>query len=80
MMRATEKRIRIIKRTERQERQAAQTEKGRAHTQNSTGGAKRNAVTVVAGWVRELRLKKVAEAGRGFESLFNQTAADATRG
>ena len=79
-MMVTEKRIRIIKRTERQESQAAQTEKGRAHTRNSTGGAKRDAITVVAGWVRELRLQKVAEAGRGFESLFNQTSAGATRG
>ena len=73
-----EKRIRIIKRTERHERQAAPAEKGRAHTRNSTDGAKREAVTVVAGWVRELRLKKVAEAARGFESLFSQTAAGAT--
>ena len=80
MVMVSEKRIRIVKRTERHEHQAAQTKKGRAHTQNSTDGAKRDAVTVVAGWVRELRLKKVAEAGRGFESLFNQTAAGATRG
>lgn len=79
-MPATEKRIRIIKRTERRVSQAAQTEMGRAYTQNATDGAKPDAVTVVAGWVRELRLKKVAEAGRGFESLFNQTAAGATRG
>lgn len=79
-MMVTGKRIRIIKRTERQESQAAKTAKGRAYTRNSTGGAKREAITVVAGWVRELRLKKVAEAGRGFESLFNQTAGGATRG
>ena len=79
-MMITEKRIRIIKRTERQESQAAQTAKSRAYTRNSTDGAKREAITIVAGWVRELRLKKVAEAGRGFESLFNQTAAGATRG
>ena len=76
----SEKRIRIIKRTERQERQAAQTQRGGAHTQHSTDGAKRDAITVVAGWVQELRLKKVAEAGRGFESLFNRTAAGAPRG
>ncbi len=80
MMMVKEKPIRVIKRTERQESQAARKERGRAHTRNSTDGAKRDAITVVAGWVRELRLKKVAEAGRGFESLFNQTAAGATRG
>ena len=79
-MMVTEKRIRIIKRTERHERQAAPTEKSRAHPRNSTDGVKRDAVNVVAGWVRELRLKKVAEAGRGFESLFGQPAAGATRG
>ncbi len=79
MVMVTEKRIRIIKRTERHESQAAPTEKSRAHTRNSTDGAKRDAVKVVAGWVRELRLKKVAEAGRGFGSLFSQPAAGATR-
>lgn len=79
-MMVIEKRFRIIKRTERQESQAAQTEKAKAYTRNSTDGAKREAVTVVDGWVRELRLKRVAEAARGFESLFSQTAAGATRG
>lgn len=77
---ATDKRIKIIKRTERHERQAAPAEKSRARNQNSANGAKRDAVTVVTGWVRELRRKKVAEAGRGFESLFSQSAASATRG
>lgn len=80
MVMATEKRVRIIKRAERHERQEAPTEKSRAHTRNATDEAKRDAVNVVAGWVRELRFKKVAEAARGFESLFNQTAAGATRG
>ncbi len=80
MVMVTDKRIKIIKRSERHERQAAATEKIRAHVRNSADGAKRDAVAVVAGWVRELRLKKVAEAGRGFESLFSPPAAGATRG
>ena len=77
---ATEKQIKIIKRTERHERQAASTEKSREHTGNSADGAKRNAVAVVTGWVQELRRKKVAEAGRAFESLFSPSAASAARG
>ena len=77
---ATETRIRIVKRSERHERQAAPSENSSAHIRNSTVGTKRAAVTVVTGWVQELRRKKVAEAERGFESLFNQSTAGATRG
>ncbi|HEY0545471.1 MAG TPA: hypothetical protein VGC91_08860 [Pyrinomonadaceae bacterium] len=71
---ATEKRIKVIKRTERQDTQAALTEKGRERVQNSNDETKREAVTVVTGWVRELRRKKVAEATHGFESLFHEAA------
>lgn len=79
-MMVTDKRIKIIKRSERHERQAASSENSRAHIRNSTAGTRRDAVTVVTGWVQELRRKKVAEAGRGFDSLFNQSTAGAMRG
>ena len=78
MMIATDKRIKIIKRSERHELQVALTEKSRAHIRNSADEAKHDPVTVITGWVRELRRKKVVEAGRGFESLFGQSAASAT--
>lgn len=77
---ATETRIKIVKRSESRERQAAAAEKSKAHTRDSAEGARREAVTVVAGWVQELRRKKVAEAARGFDSLFNHPTAGATRG
>lgn len=76
---ATETRIRIVKRSESREPQAASAEQSRASTQDSAEGARRDAVTVVTGWVQELRRKKVAEAARGFDSLFNQSTAGATR-
>jgi hypothetical protein len=77
---ATGKQIKIIKRAERHDPQAALAEKGRANAHNSGRMAKRDAVTVVTGWVRELRRKKVAEATRGFESLFSERTASATQG
>ncbi len=79
-MMATDKRIKIIKRSERHEGRATPSEKGRARTQNSAVRTNRDAVTVVTGWVSELRRKKVAEAGRGFDSLFRQPAVGTTRG
>jgi hypothetical protein len=80
MVMATDKRIKIIKRSERHERQATPSEKEKARTLNSAARGNRDAVTVVTEWVSELRRKKVAEAGRGFESLFTQPAVGATRG
>jgi hypothetical protein len=70
----TSKQIKIVKRTERRDAQAALTEKRRAIAHNSNDGVKRNAVAVVTGWVRELRQKKVEEVARGFESLFRTAA------
>ncbi len=67
-----EKQIKIIKRTERRSDTA---EKGGTHIRNAASEAKREVVTVVAGWVRELRQRKAAETTRGFESLFSQSAA-----
>jgi len=75
-----EKQIKIIKRAERHQRQEAPTKKSRARIRTSAAEAKRDAVTVVTGWVRELRRKKVAEAARGFESLFSQSAAGTPQG
>lgn len=80
MVMATDRRIKIIKRSERQECRTAPAEKGRARTLNSAARANHDAVAVVAGWVSELRRKKVAEEGRGFKSLFGQPAIGATRG
>ena len=77
---ATEKQIRIIKRAERHEGHATPTQTKRDRVGNSKNGAKHDAVTVITGWVSELRQKKVAETARGFESLFSQSAAGATRG
>lgn len=75
----TEKRIKIIKRSERQEGHATPTQTRRDRIGNSNNGAKHDAITVIAGWVSELRQKKVAESARGFESLFSQSAGGATR-
>ena len=77
---ATEKRIKLIKRGERHERRASLTKESRAHIRNSADEAKRDTIMVVTGWISESRRNKVAEAGRGFESLFSQSAAGATRG
>jgi hypothetical protein len=70
----TRKQIKIIKRAERHTSQAALADKSRAIARNSGVMARRDAVTVVTEWVRELRRKKVAEATRGFESLFHEAA------
>lgn len=81
MAMATANRIKIIKHTERRESQAVPMEKSKAHTRNSAEGKNRDASAVVSGWVREWRRKKVAEAGRGFESLFGRAAVGgSTRG
>jgi len=76
----TGKRVKVIKRAARREAPAAGTEKGGARAGNSGAGARRETVTVVAGWVRDLRRKKVEEAARGFESLFGEAAHAAPRG
>lgn len=76
---ANGRQIRIIKHSERNERPATLTKKSEARIRNSADGVKRDAVTIVSGWVQELRRKKLAEATRGFESLFSQPATDGTR-
>ncbi|OLE55459.1 MAG: hypothetical protein AUG51_03085 [Acidobacteria bacterium 13_1_20CM_3_53_8] len=68
----TGKQIKIIKRAERHTTQAALADESRASPDGSVVIARSDAVTIVTGWVRELRQKKVAEATRGFESLFQE--------
>ena len=70
------KEIKVIKRAERRQAQATLSQKGAALA-GDKGESGRDAITVVTGWVRELRQKKVAEATRGFESLFHTAAASA---
>ena len=70
----TGKQIKIIKRAARHGPQAVLAEKGSVIARDSGKMAQRDAVTVITGWVRELRQKKVAEAARGFESLFRTAA------
>ena len=76
----TGKRVKVIKRAGRREAPAARTEKGAARAVGSVAGARREAATVVEGWVRDLRRRKVEEAARGFESLFGGAAHAAPRG
>lgn len=68
------KQIKIVKRATRHETQTALSEKTKSSARNSGAAAKREAVTIVTGWVRELRQKKVAETTHGFESLFRKAA------
>jgi hypothetical protein len=77
MQRAKE--IKVIKRADRRPAQAPPAQQRVAHAGDSGAGG-RDAVTVVNGWVRELRQRKGAEAARGFESLFRDAAAPATQG
>ena len=68
----TGKQIKIIKRAERHTSQAALADESRASPAGSGVMRRHDAVAVVTGWVGELRRKKVAEATRGFESLFHE--------
>ena len=62
----TEKQIKIIKHAERHDSQAAGLGKRRTSVRNH------DAVTIVTGWVSELRRKKAQEAAHGFQSLFGK--------
>ena len=68
------KRIRIIKRAERQEPQAVRAEQGSAVAQDSSAVTQQDAFMIVNGWVRELRRKRAAKAARGFAHLFGEAA------
>jgi hypothetical protein len=58
--------IKVIKRAERRAAEATLSQNGAALVSNK-GESGRDAVTVVTGWIRELRQRKVAEATRRFE-------------
>jgi len=64
------KQIKIIKRAERDESQAVGSVKRPTSTRSHRENKKRDAVTVVKGWISELRGKKSEEATHGFEGLF----------
>ena len=74
------KQVKVIKRAERHKTPATNSDQRRPGARNSGEMVKRDTVTVVTGWVRELRRKKVAEATRGFESLFSNAAVSTTQG
>ena len=64
------KQIKIIKRTERDDSQAVGSFKRASSARSHLKNTKRDAVTVVEGWISELRGKKSEEATHGFEGLF----------
>jgi hypothetical protein len=69
----TEKKIKIIKHAERNDLQAAVgLNKRRTSARNHAEDTKRDAVTIVTEWVRELRRKKALEAAHGFQSVFGK--------
>lgn len=70
----TGKRIKIIKRAARHGPQAVSAEESSATMRKAGVLAQREAMTIINGWVRELRQKKVATAARGFGSLFHEAA------
>ena len=67
------KQVKIIKRTERDHAQAVGLDKRRTSVRNHLEETKRDAVTIVMGWVSELRRKKAQEAAQRFQSLFGKT-------
>lgn len=69
----TDKRIKVIKRTERN---PAPTDVNKDHgvSRKRSEETKRDSVTIVTEWVRELRRRKAEEASEGFEGLFGSAA------
>ena len=66
----SDKQIKIIKRAERDNSQTVGSVKRPINPRSHRENTKRDAVTVVTGWISELRGKKSEEATRGFEGLF----------
>ncbi len=64
-----EKQIKIIKQAERNNPPA---DKRSTRVHSHLEETKRDAVTIVTGWIKELRRKKDEEAAHGFESLFGK--------
>jgi hypothetical protein len=72
MLMRTEKKIKIIKHAERNDSQAAGSDKRPTSAGNHPEDTKRDAVTIVTEWVSELRRKKALEAAHGFQSVFGK--------
>jgi hypothetical protein len=68
----TEKQIKIIKHAERNASQAVDLDERQTNVRNHLEETKRDAVTIVTGWVSELRRRKAQEAAHGFQGLFGQ--------
>jgi hypothetical protein len=68
------KQIKIIKHAERRDSQAVGSDNRTTAVQSDREESKRDAVSVVTEWVRELRRKKPEEATNGFASLFGDAA------
>jgi hypothetical protein len=68
------KRIKIIKQAERGDSQAVGLNNRATRVRGDHEETKRDAVSVVTEWVRELRRKKSEEATNGFASLFGNAA------
>ncbi len=64
------KQIKIIKRAERDESQTVGSVKRPTSARGHRENTKRDAVTVVNRWIRELHGKKSEEATHGFAELF----------
>ena len=64
------KQIKIIKRAERSDSHEVGVDKRRTSVRNHLEETKRDAVTIVTGWIRELRRKKAQDAANGFQGLF----------
>ena len=69
----TEKKIKIIKHAERNESEAVGLDQRPTSARNHPEDTKRDAVTIVTEWVRELRRKKAQEAVQGLQSLFGNS-------
>jgi hypothetical protein len=68
----TEKQIKVIKRAERNDSLTVGLDKRRISVRNHLEKTKRDAVTIVRGWVGELRRKKALEGAHGFQSPFGK--------
>jgi hypothetical protein len=68
----TKKQIKIIKHVNRNDSQAVGLDKKPASVRDHLEETKRDGVTIVTGWVRELRRKKAQESAHGFQSLFSK--------
>ena len=68
------KRIKIIRQAERSDSQAIGSDNGPTSVRRDREKSKRDAVSVVKEWVKELRRRKSEEGTNGFDSLFGTAA------